>query len=68
MFVASVGRLRLGSVSDAATTAVIQRVHAENFGVYGVRKVHASATGRATRWPDAPSRLMKKVGCGGSAG
>jgi len=29
------------SVSDAATTAVIQRVHADNYGVYGVRKVHA---------------------------
>jgi putative transposase len=29
------------SISDAATTAVIERVHAENFGVYGARKVHA---------------------------
>ena len=29
------------SVSDAATTAVIAKVHAENYGVYGVTKVHA---------------------------
>ncbi len=29
------------SVSDAATTAVIEKVHADNFGVYGARKVHA---------------------------
>ncbi len=29
------------SISDAATTREIERVHADNFGVYGVRKVHA---------------------------
>ncbi|WP_170977713.1 IS3 family transposase, partial [Blastococcus sp. CCUG 61487] len=29
------------SVTDAATTAVIEKVHAENYGVYGARKVHA---------------------------
>lgn len=29
------------SVSDAATTAAIKRVHVENYSVYGVRKVHA---------------------------
>jgi putative transposase len=29
------------SVSDAATTAVIEKVHADNYGVYGVTKVHA---------------------------
>jgi putative transposase len=29
------------SVSDEATTAVIQQVHAESYGVYGARKVHA---------------------------
>jgi len=29
------------SVTDAATTAVIKDVHAANYGVYGVRKVHA---------------------------
>ena len=29
------------SMTDAATTEVIRTVHAENYGVYGVRKVHA---------------------------
>jgi putative transposase len=29
------------SVSDAATLAVIEKVHAENYGVNGIRKVHA---------------------------
>ena len=29
------------SVSDAATTGVIAKVHADNYGVYGARKVHA---------------------------
>ena len=29
------------SVSDAATTRLIEQVHADSYGVYGVRKVHA---------------------------
>jgi putative transposase len=29
------------SVTDAATTTLIEAVHAENFGVYGARKIHA---------------------------
>jgi putative transposase len=29
------------SLTDAATTREIERVHAANFGVYGVRKIHA---------------------------
>ncbi|MGY1838113.1 MULTISPECIES: IS3 family transposase [unclassified Modestobacter] len=29
------------SVTDAATTTVIERVHAENFGVFGAWKLHA---------------------------
>ena len=29
------------TVSDAATTAVIERVHAQNCGIYGVRKAPA---------------------------
>ena len=28
-------------MTDAATTKVIEGVHTENYGVYGVRKVHA---------------------------
>ncbi|GAB2906013.1 hypothetical protein GCM10027047_00220 [Rhodococcus aerolatus] len=30
------------SVTDTATTEVIRAVHAENYGVYGARKVHAA--------------------------
>ena len=29
------------SISDAAMTAAIRKVHADNYGVYGVTKVHA---------------------------
>jgi putative transposase len=29
------------SVTDAATTTLIERLDAENFGVYGAQKVHA---------------------------
>jgi len=29
------------SVTDAATTTLIERVHADSYGVYGARKVHA---------------------------
>ena len=53
------------SVSDVFVTAVIERVHAENFGVYGVRKVHA-ALHRAGH-PVARctvARLMRAAGCG----
>ena len=38
---------------DAVLRAEIERVWEENFGVYGVRKVCMSSTGRALRWPDA---------------
>jgi hypothetical protein len=54
------------SVTDAATTAVIERVHAENFGVYGARKVHAEL-----RRQDQPvarctvERLMRTAGLRG---
>jgi hypothetical protein len=34
---------------------VIQRVHAENYGVYGARKVHAEVRRQAIRWLGAPS-------------
>jgi hypothetical protein len=29
------------SISDAVTTTLIEKVHGDNFGVYGARKVHA---------------------------
>ena len=54
------------SITDAATTAVIERVHAENFGVYGARKVHAQlhrqghAVARCT-----VERLMRAAGLRG---
>jgi putative transposase len=54
------------AISDAATTAVIERVHAENFGVYGARKVHAElrrqghAVARCT-----VERLMRRRGLRG---
>jgi len=43
------------SVTDAATTAVIAKVHAENYGVYAARKMHAEVLRQGHRWPDAPS-------------
>ncbi len=54
------------SVSDAATTDVLQRVHRENYGVYGIRKMHARSTGKATGWRGAPSRgSCAPRGCAG---
>jgi putative transposase len=40
------------SVTDAATTTLIERVHAQNSGVYGARKVHAELRrqGRPVAW------------------
>ena len=54
------------TVSDAATTALIERVHAENYGVYGVRKIHAELH-RQGHWVArcTVARLMRKVGLRG---
>ena len=54
------------SITDAATTAVIERVHAENFGVYGARKVHAQLhrQGRAVARCTV-ERLMRAAGLRG---
>ena len=54
------------SISDAAMTAVIEEVHAANYGVYGIRKVHAELS----RQGDAVARctvgrLMKTAGLRG---
>jgi putative transposase len=54
------------SVTDAATTAVIEKVHAENYGVYGARKVHAEV--RRQGHPVARctvERLMRSAGLRG---
>jgi putative transposase len=54
------------SLSDAATTRVIERVHEDNFGVYGARKVHAEL--RRQGHPVARctvARLMRAAGLRG---
>ena len=54
------------SVSDAATSREIERVHEDNFGVYGVRKVHAEL--RRQGHPVARctvARLMRAAGLRG---
>ena len=43
------------SIRDVATTAVIAKVHADNFGVYGARKVHAELRRQGTSWLGARS-------------
>jgi hypothetical protein len=42
------------SVTDVATIQVIERVHSDNYGVYGVRKMHAELRRQGPRWPAAP--------------
>ena len=54
------------SVSDAATTALIERIHESNYGVYGARKVHAQL--RRDGHPVARctvERLMRAAGLRG---
>jgi transposase InsO family protein len=54
------------SISDAATTTLIKRLHADNFGVYGARKVHAEL--RRQGHPVARctvARLMRAAGLRG---
>jgi putative transposase len=54
------------SVSDAGTTALIERVHAENYGVYGARKVHAELHRRGHRVARCTvERLMRTAGLRG---
>ena len=54
------------SVSDAATTAVIAMVHAENYGVYGARKVHAELGRQGHRVARCTvQRLMRTAGLRG---
>jgi putative transposase len=40
---------------DEELKVEIRRVYAEHFGVYGARKSGGSCTGKASRWPAAPS-------------
>ena len=54
------------AVSDAATTEVIAQVHAENYGVYGVRKVHAELNRQGHRVARCTvHRLMRAAGLRG---
>lgn len=54
------------SVTDAATTAVIKRVHADNYGVYGARKVHAEVRRQGqTVARCTVERLMRAAGLHG---
>jgi putative transposase len=54
------------SVSDATTTAVIERVHAQNYGVYGARKVHAELHRQGHRMARCTvERLMHAAGLRG---
>ncbi|GAB3726164.1 hypothetical protein GCM10028793_65560 [Nocardiopsis oceani] len=54
------------SLADAAMTEEITAVHADNFGVYGVRKVHAELNRKGHRVARCTvARLMKAAGlCG----
>ena len=54
------------AVSDAATTEVLRRVHAENYGVYGIRKMHAELNRQGHRVARCTiHRLMKSAGLRG---
>ncbi|MGR7026724.1 IS3 family transposase [Geodermatophilus sp. URMC 62] len=54
------------SIGDAATTAVIGRVHADNYGVYGARKMHAELRRQGHRAARCTvARLMRRKGLGG---
>ena len=54
------------SLSDVATTEVITKIHGENYGVYGVRKVHAELRRQGHEVAQCTvRRLMKTAGLHG---
>ena len=54
------------SASDATTTALIKKVHADNYSVYGVRKVHAELNRQDHRVARCTvHRLMRTAGLRG---
>ncbi|MGW9419774.1 IS3 family transposase [Cellulosimicrobium funkei] len=56
----------LRSRTDEATTAQIRQVHADNYGVYGVRKVHAELNRQGHRVARCTvHRLMRRAGLRG---
>ena len=53
-------------MTDAATTAAIEQVHSDNYGVYGVRKVHAELRRQGHRVARCTvARLMRRRGLRG---
>jgi HTH-like domain/Integrase core domain len=53
-------------VTDAATAEVIEQVHSENYGVYGVRKMHAELRRQGHRVARCTvARLMRRRGLRG---
>jgi putative transposase len=53
-------------VTDAATTEVIERVHGDNYGVYGVRKMHAELRRQGRQVARCTvARLMRRKGLRG---
>ena len=53
-------------MTDAASTEVIERVHVENYGVYGVRKVHAELHRQGHQVARCTvARLMRRTGLRG---
>ena len=51
---------------DAELCTLISRIHAENYGVYGVRKVHAALRREGERVAESTvRRLMKQLGLRG---
>jgi putative transposase len=42
------------SLTEAATSGLLQRLHEDNYGVYGARKIHAQLHRQAMRSGAAP--------------
>ncbi|MGA8993220.1 MAG: IS3 family transposase [Nocardioidaceae bacterium] len=54
------------AISDVATADIIRRVHAENYGVYGIRKVHAELNRQGHQIARCTvQRLMRNAGLRG---
>lgn len=55
------------SVDDAALIEVMRRIHADNYGVYGARKMHAALVRRGTQIGHGRvERLMRVAGLRGA--
>jgi putative transposase len=65
-YAAKTRSLSTRAVRDAATTEILTRVHADNYGVYGVRKMHAELNRQGHRVARCTvHRLMKSAGLRG---